>query len=155
MVLGHAVDRGLLLVRRARCPIPATTGPARVSNLDGFRSPAARRSMRDRGEIDPRHRRKLPTAERNLLVHLRGYGSRRLSWLLIQTTLPIPLKEESPMMIKLQKLLQDRAGANLVEYIILVGVIALIAIVAFQLFGQKITDKVNDQAAKVEQIGNS
>ena len=59
------------------------------------------------------------------------------------------------MMIKLQKLLQDRAGANLVEYIILVGVIALIAIVAFQLFGQKITDKVNDQAAKVEQIGNS
>jgi len=59
------------------------------------------------------------------------------------------------MMTKVQKLLRDNAGANLVEYIILVGVIALIAIVAFQMFGQKITDKVNEQGAKVESIGNS
>ncbi|MBI5537779.1 MAG: hypothetical protein HY898_33955 [Deltaproteobacteria bacterium] len=58
------------------------------------------------------------------------------------------------MLIKLNKLLKDNRGANLVEYIILVGVVALIALAGFKFFGKKVTDKVNDQANKVETIGN-
>ena len=58
------------------------------------------------------------------------------------------------MMTKLQNFLRDNRGANLVEYIILVGVIALVAIAGFKIFGEKVDKKVQDQANKVEQIGN-
>ena len=58
------------------------------------------------------------------------------------------------MMIKMNKFFRDNKGANLVEYIILVGVVALIALAGFKFFGKKVTDKVNDQANKVETIGN-
>jgi pilus assembly protein Flp/PilA len=57
------------------------------------------------------------------------------------------------MLIKLNKIVKDNRGANLVEYIILVGVVALIALAGFKFFGQKVTDKVNDQANKVNDIG--
>jgi pilus assembly protein Flp/PilA len=60
----------------------------------------------------------------------------------------------SNMMIRIHKFLQDNRGANLVEYIILVGVIALIAIAGFKIFGEKVDKKVQEQASKVEQIGN-
>ena len=42
------------------------------------------------------------------------------------------------MMIRINKFLRDNRGANLVEYIILVGVIALIAIAGFKIFGEKV-----------------
>jgi len=58
------------------------------------------------------------------------------------------------MMIRIRSFLQDNVGANLVEYIILVGVIALIAIAGFKIFGEKVDQKVQEQAGKVEQIGN-
>jgi len=58
------------------------------------------------------------------------------------------------MMTKLNKFLKDNQGANLVEYIILVGVIALVAIAGFKMFGEKVDKKVQEQANKVEQIGN-
>ncbi len=57
-------------------------------------------------------------------------------------------------MNKLRTLVKDTRGANLVEYIILVGVIALIALAGFKMFGNKVLNKVKDQAGKVEQIGN-
>jgi len=63
-------------------------------------------------------------------------------------------KETLAMMIKIKKFLDDNVGANLVEYIILVGVIALVAIAGFKIFGEKVDKKVQDQASKVEQIGN-
>ena len=47
--------------------------------------------------------------------------------------------------------LKDTRGANLVEYIILVGVVALIALAGFKIFGQKVNSKINDQAS---QVGN-
>jgi len=50
--------------------------------------------------------------------------------------------------------LKDNLGANLVEYIILVGVIALIAIAGFKMFGEKVDQKIQEQGSKVEQIGN-
>ena len=52
------------------------------------------------------------------------------------------------------KLLRDTRGASLVEYIILVGVVALLCVSAFKAFGGKIQSKVNDQGSKVDQIGN-
>ena len=57
-------------------------------------------------------------------------------------------------MKKITKLLKDSFGANLVEYIILVGVIALVAIAGFKIFGEKVDQKVQEQSNKVEQIGN-
>jgi len=48
--------------------------------------------------------------------------------------------------------LKDTRGANLVEYIILVGVVALIALVGFKLFGQKVDAKIKEQSGKVEGI---
>jgi Flp pilus assembly pilin Flp len=58
-------------------------------------------------------------------------------------------------MIKLRKLLQDTVGANLVEYIILVGVIALVALAGFKSFGKSIDTKIKQQQKKVLQIGTS
>ncbi len=58
------------------------------------------------------------------------------------------------MMIKLNKFFRDNRGANLVEYIILVGVVALIALAGFKFFGKAVDKKINDQAGTVESIGN-
>lgn len=52
-------------------------------------------------------------------------------------------------------LIKDSRGANLVEYIILVGVIALIAIAGFKTFGNKVSDKVNEQASSVGSINGA
>ena len=52
-------------------------------------------------------------------------------------------------------LLVDTRGANLVEYIILVGVIALIAIAGFKAFGNRVNDKVNEQAGSVSGINGA
>ncbi|HMA92087.1 MAG TPA: hypothetical protein VKP30_05335 [Polyangiaceae bacterium] len=48
-------------------------------------------------------------------------------------------------------LMRDTRGANLVEYIIVVGLIALIAIVGFKAFGQKVSERINKQS---ESVGN-
>jgi pilus assembly protein Flp/PilA len=48
--------------------------------------------------------------------------------------------------------LKDTRGANLVEYIILVGVVALIALAGFKIFGQKVDDKIKEQSSKVQGI---
>jgi pilus assembly protein Flp/PilA len=45
--------------------------------------------------------------------------------------------------------LKDTKGANLVEYIILVGVVALIALAGFKVFGQKVDAKIQEQSGKV------
>ena len=54
-----------------------------------------------------------------------------------------------------QNLLKDTRGANLVEYIILVGVVALIAIAGFKIFGTNVTDKINEQADSVGSINGA
>lgn len=48
----------------------------------------------------------------------------------------------------------DTRGAGLVEYIILVGLIALAAIAGFQAFGTKVNQKAIDLGNEVEAIGN-
>lgn len=54
---------------------------------------------------------------------------------------------------KLQELARDTRGAGFVEYIILVGLVALFCIVAYQAFGTAVTAKVTQQAGKVTGIG--
>jgi Flp pilus assembly pilin Flp len=50
-------------------------------------------------------------------------------------------------------LLSDTRGAGLVEYIILVGLIALVAISGFEYFGDKVNTKAEDLGDDVEAIG--
>ena len=54
----------------------------------------------------------------------------------------------------MKNLLKNSFGANLVEYIILIGVIALIALAGFKIFGKNVDQKIQDQAGKVSNIGN-
>ncbi|MFO0679114.1 MAG: hypothetical protein U0169_21485 [Polyangiaceae bacterium] len=49
----------------------------------------------------------------------------------------------------------DTRGANLVEYILLVGVVALIAIAGFKAFGTKVRGKVDEQAGSVGGINGA
>lgn len=55
---------------------------------------------------------------------------------------------------KLEELARDTRGAGFVEYIILVGLVALMCILAYKTFGDAVTAKVNQQAGKVQTIGN-
>jgi Flp pilus assembly pilin Flp len=53
---------------------------------------------------------------------------------------------------KLQQLVQDTRGAGFVEYIILVGVVALFCIAGYTYFGGKVTDKIKAQGDLVTGI---
>ena len=55
-------------------------------------------------------------------------------------------------MNKLVKLIRDRRGAGMTEYIILVGVIALLAIAAFRFFGKSVSEKIQHQSDTVKAI---
>ncbi len=55
---------------------------------------------------------------------------------------------------KLSTLVRDQRGANMVEYIILVGVVALLAIFAFQKFNGSVTKKVKEQAGQVDKLNS-
>ena len=52
-------------------------------------------------------------------------------------------------------LIKNTAGANMVEYILLVGVVALIAIAGFKVFGNKVKDKINEQGTSVGGINGA
>jgi pilus assembly protein Flp/PilA len=56
---------------------------------------------------------------------------------------------------RLQELVEDTRGANLVEYIILVGVVALIALAGYKVFGTSVTAKINQQAGGVNSINGA
>lgn len=56
------------------------------------------------------------------------------------------------IMNRFRGLVRDRRGANMVEYIILVGVVALLAIVAFRTFNTSVKNKVTEQAGAVDAI---
>ncbi len=53
-----------------------------------------------------------------------------------------------------REIIADESGANLVEYIILVGVIALIAIAGFTFFGEEVEKKIRGQGASVGGINS-
>jgi pilus assembly protein Flp/PilA len=47
------------------------------------------------------------------------------------------------------RLVADSRGANMVEYILLVGVVALIALAGFRTFGYSVRAKIDEQAGSV------
>jgi Flp pilus assembly pilin Flp len=49
----------------------------------------------------------------------------------------------------LANLQEDQRGASFVEYVIVVGLVAIIAIVAFQNFGQAIVTKLTEETTAV------
>jgi Flp pilus assembly pilin Flp len=55
-------------------------------------------------------------------------------------------------MTKINKLFRDRRGAGLTEYIILVGVIAVLALGAFKLFGNQVKATITGQTQTVGTI---
>jgi len=59
------------------------------------------------------------------------------------------------MTLATRNLVKDTRGANLVEYIMLVGLVALICIVAFKNLGGKIQSKVTDQTSTIDKDVNT
>lgn len=53
------------------------------------------------------------------------------------------------MMLQLKKVLNDERGQGMTEYILIVVLIAIAAIVAFQYFRGKLTERTNSAADKV------
>lgn len=49
-------------------------------------------------------------------------------------------------------LIRDTRGANLVEYILVVGFIAMVALVGLRAFGERVTAKVEAQAQRIETL---
>jgi pilus assembly protein Flp/PilA len=56
------------------------------------------------------------------------------------------------MTLASKTLVKDTRGANLVEYILLVGLVAIVCLVGFRTFGQTANDKIQEQADSVNGI---
>ena len=63
--------------------------------------------------------------------------------------------ESNEKRVAKKSLLKDTRGANIVEYIILVGVVALIAIAGFKIFGSSVEQKITDQGTAVGTINGT
>ena len=68
-----------------------------------------------------------------------------------QTNALVPANQVSKQRTLLG-LIRDQRGAGMTEYIILVGVIALLAIAAFKIFGSKVSSKIQQQSTSVEKV---
>lgn len=53
---------------------------------------------------------------------------------------------------QIQKLIEDKKGANLVEYILLVGLIAIVVIAAARTFGSAVSSKMDEQKGEVDSL---
>jgi Flp pilus assembly pilin Flp len=59
------------------------------------------------------------------------------------------------MLIKLKKLTRDQRGASLIEYVLLIGVVALLAIAGFRIFGTSVRAKISQQAQAVDGVNGT
>jgi Flp pilus assembly pilin Flp len=59
------------------------------------------------------------------------------------------------MQHRINSFVRDQRGANLVEYIIVLGFVALLAIAAFSKFGKGLTAKVDEQTKSLEVINGA
>jgi Flp pilus assembly pilin Flp len=55
---------------------------------------------------------------------------------------------------EIESIIKDQRGAGFTEYLILVGLIAIICIAAFGDFGKAVSSKTNDFKGKVSTLGN-
>lgn len=49
-----------------------------------------------------------------------------------------------------KNIVRDRRGATAVEYAVMVGLVALVAMGAFKVFGSKVSNKINDEGNAVQ-----
>jgi pilus assembly protein Flp/PilA len=54
----------------------------------------------------------------------------------------------------MKRILKDTRGSNFVEYMIICGVVALLAITAFTTFGSNVQEKIREEGGKVTGIQN-
>jgi len=59
------------------------------------------------------------------------------------------------MFIGIKKLARDQRGASLIEYVLLIGVVALLAIAGFKIFGTSVKGKITQQAQAVDGVNGS
>jgi pilus assembly protein Flp/PilA len=52
----------------------------------------------------------------------------------------------------LKRLLKDQRGASFIEYIIVVGLVAIVAIAAFQKFGEKVVEKLQEETKGLDKV---
>ncbi len=71
-----------------------------------------------------------------------------------QTKALVPANQISKKPGTLLSLIRDQRGAGMTEYIILVGVIALLAIAAFKIFGSQVSAKISQQSDTVSKVQN-
>ena len=53
---------------------------------------------------------------------------------------------------KVSSLIRDTRGGEFIEYIIIAGVVALLAVTAFTTFGSDVQQKIQDEGSKVTAI---
>ena len=56
------------------------------------------------------------------------------------------------IMRQMKRILKDTRGSNFVEYMIICGVVALLAITAFTTFGKDVQEKIKEEGGKVTGI---
>ena len=59
------------------------------------------------------------------------------------------------MLIKVNKLVRDQRGATLIEYVLLIGVVALLAVGGFRVFGGSVKAKISQQAQAVDGVNGT
>jgi pilus assembly protein Flp/PilA len=59
------------------------------------------------------------------------------------------------MLIKTNQLLRDQRGASLIEYVLLIGIVALVAIAGFRIFGNSVRAKIQQQASAVDGVNGA
>lgn len=59
------------------------------------------------------------------------------------------------MQTTVQRLIKDTRGATFVEYIILVGLVALFCVTAYETFGGAVETQVEGQAERIGAIGTT
>lgn len=55
-------------------------------------------------------------------------------------------------LVQARRFLRDTRGANLVEYVMLVGIVALFCVAAYKLFGDALDEQVRGHATQVGAI---
>ena len=53
---------------------------------------------------------------------------------------------------RLARLWSDERGASFIEYVIVVGLVAIIAIAAFQTFGETVVKKLQDETKALDKV---
>jgi Flp pilus assembly pilin Flp len=59
------------------------------------------------------------------------------------------------IMNNIRRFIRDSRGASLTEYIILIGIVALIAYGGFRVFGQAVTTEITNQASSLDNVNTS